>query len=363
MSYERDAIRRMVGYAYGEQPQGGTFIKLNTNENPYPPSPAVAKALARFDASVLRRYPPATADPLRSLIAERAGLRQEQVVVTNGGDEGLRLAVTTFVDAGATFGMAEPGYSLYPVLASVQECIVETVPLTSDWQPPADFAGRMNDAGAKLTCLVNPHAPSGALMDATTVAALAGRLDGVLLVDEAYVDFVDPQLRHDLVPLLARHDNLLLLRTFSKGYSLAGLRVGYLLGAADLVEPMLGKTRDSFNVDAIAQSLAAAAFEDTAYASECWRRVREQRRRLTAELRDLGFEVPDSQTNFVLAQAPKDAAGLHQALRRQDVLVRHFDTPRLADRLRITVGTAAENDALLEALARIATAPAHLPRQ
>ena len=358
MSYERDAIRRMAGYAYGEQPDGGTFIKLNTNENPYPPSPAVAKALAGFDASLLRRYPPATADRLRSLIAERTGLLREQVVVTNGGDEGLRLAITTFVAAGATFGMAEPSYSLYPVLADVQECAIETVPLTSDWQPPADFAVRLNDAGAKLTCLVNPHAPSGALVSAATIAELADQLDGVLLVDEAYVDFVDPDLRHDLVPLLARHDNLLLLRTFSKGYSLAGLRVGYLLGAARLIEPMLTKTRDSFNVDAIAQVLAAAAFEDGAYANECWCRVREQRRRLTLALRDLGFKVCDSQANFVLAQAPNDAAGLYRRLRRQNILVRYFDTPRLADRLRITVGSATENDALIKALAQFASAVA-----
>ena len=352
MTFERNNIRRMAGYAYGEQPRDADVVKLNTNENAYPPSPKVRAALARFDVETLRRYPPATADPLRRQIAERFGLDMAQVVVTNGGDEGLRLAVTTFLDQGATFGMATPSYSLYPVLAEVQGCPVIEVPLQRNWALPPDFAAQLNAAKAKLTCLVNPHAPSGTLIDADTIAALAGELHGVLLVDEAYVDFVSPVANHDLTPLLRAHDNLLLLRTFSKGYSLAGLRVGYLLGNAALVEPILNKTRDSFNVDAIAQTLAAAALSDQPYAAACWQHTREERHRFVQRLRDLGFAVPESQTNFLLAQAPPSicARDLQRTLRQRKVLVRHFNAPRLADSLRITVGSRRENDTLLALL-------------
>ena len=353
MSYERDNVRRMAGYAYGEQPQDPNIVKLNTNENPYPPSPAVADAIRSFDIDTLRRYPPATAEHLRRLVAARFGLSTGQVVVTNGGDEALRLAITTYVDPGATFGTTEPGYSLCPVLAGVQDCEVFRVELASDWSLPDDFARRMNSAGARLTCVVNPHAPSGALVDADTIAKVAAELDGVLLVDEAYVDFVDPGLGHDLTSLLSVHDNLLILRTLSKGYSLAGLRVGFLLGGGDLVAPILTKTRDSYNVDTIAQIAAAAAFLDRPYAERGWDAVREERERLTVALADLGFAVPESQSNFVLAEAPPEvsAAALFERLREQGVLVRHFDTPRLANSLRITVGTTSENETLLTAIA------------
>ena len=355
MTFERDNIRRMAGYAYGEQPKEAGVVKLNTNENAYAPSPQVREALAQFDAETLRRYPPATADPLRRMIAERHGLEMAQVVVTNGGDEGLRLAVTTFLDQGAAFGMATPSYSLYPVLAAVQDCPLVEVALEKDWSLPTNFAAQLNAAEARLVCLVNPHAPSGTLIDAEAISTFAGELRGVLLVDEAYVDFVDPALHHDLLPLLRTHDNLLLLRTFSKGYSLAGLRVGYLLGNADLVGPILEKTRDSFNVDAIAQALAAAAFSDQSYAETCWQRTREERQRLAQGLRQLELPVPDSQTNFVLAHAPPEvfARALQRTLRERKVLVRHFDTPRLADCLRITVGAKEDNDTLLSLLGEL----------
>ena len=352
MGYERSNIDRMAGYVYGEQPDDPTVVKLNTNENPYPPSPAVRRALRRFDADTLRRYPPATAEPLRHLVAERLSVLPEQVVVTNGGDEALRLAITTFVDPGATFGTTDPGYSLCPVLAGVQGCEVEAVPMTADWSLPGDFARRLNARGAKLACIVNPHAPSGALVEAGTIAAIAAELDGVLLVDEAYVDFVDPEVGHDLTPLVADHDNVLLLRTLSKGYSLAGLRVGFLVGDARLIDPVLTKTRDSYNVDTIAQELGAAAYADLEHARETWQAVLRERRRLVDELRARPFRVAESQANFVLAEATGDhsAKAVFDGLRKRGIVVRHFDTHRLAQGLRITVGTPVENDALIAAL-------------
>ena len=352
MSYERGNVARMAGYVSGEQPDGTDIVKLNTNENPYPPSRAVAEALTRFDAAVLRRYPPAAADDPRRVLADRLGIEPGNVVATNGGDEGLRLAITTFVDPGATLGLAEPSYSLYPVLAAVQDCTVAKVPLTADWKPPADLARRLNTAGTRLTCLVNPHAPSGMLLDGETIARIATELDGVLLVDEAYVDFADPERKHDLVPLIRRHDNLLLLRTLSKGYSLAGLRVGFLIGDARLVEPIRVKTRDSFNVGTLAQSIAIAALSDADHAKRSWRAIRSERARLTDALRAQGWFVPESQANFVLARKSQ-AAEVYRSLREHGIYVRYFDQPRLADCLRITVGRNDENDKLLDAIVAI----------
>ena len=345
----------MTGYVYGEQPHDPGVIKLNTNENPYPPSPAVAEAIAAFDASMLRRYPPATADPLRRRFAAQLGVNIDQVVATNGGDEGLRLALATFAGPGATLGLTEPGYSLLPVLAAAQECRVRAMELAPNWCPPEDFAAAMNAAGAKLVCIVNPHAPSGVLWPADAVSALAAALDGVLLVDEAYVDFVDPARQHNLAPLVNVRSNLLLLRTLSKGHALAGLRVGFLVGDAALIAPILTKTRDSFNVDTIAQTAAMAALTDGDYAQSRWREVRAERRRLAEHLRHMGFSMPDSETNFLLARAPAGvcAAALQQRLRGRGILVRYFDAPRLRDCLRITVGAPAENDALVAALGNV----------
>lgn len=354
MSYERDNIRRMAGYQSGEQPLDARTIKLNTNENPYPPAPGVQAALAGFDVRMLRTYPQPTADRLRDRLAALHRVARNQLIVTHGGDEGLRLAMTTFVDPGAAFGMADPSYSLYPVLAEIQDAQVVSVPLGADWRLPDDFADRMNGAGVRLSCVVNPHAPSGVLQDADAIADLARRLSGVLLVDEAYVDFVDPARGHDLAPLTGKLDNLLLLRTFSKGYSLAGLRLGYLIGAPGLIEPLLEKTRDSYNVDAVSQALGEAAIVDRAYAAETWRRVREDRERLRHGLAQAGLDALPSESNFLLARVPAtsrlDAAAVYAALKQRGILVRYFDVPGLDDRLRITVGTTEQNQRLLDEL-------------
>ena len=354
MSYERESIRRMEGYRYGEQPDDPDVVKLNTNENPYPPSPAVAAALASFDADALRRYPPAESDEFRRLAAVQLGLTAGEILVTNGGDEALRLAFTTFVDPGAVFAMAYPSYSLYEVLARVQGCGIESIPLADDWSLPADFCAKVNRAGARLTCIVNPHAPSGVLLGVDALARIVDEIEGLVLIDEAYVDFVDPALGHDATPLIREFDNLLLLRTLSKGYSLAGLRFGFLLGNPRLLEPIATKTRDSFNQDMLAQTLACAAYADGAYACETRRRVRRAREALRSGLAQLGFRTPASQTNFLLATPPAhwsfDARSTYEQLKARGILVRHFDTARLGGMLRITAGTPEQNSLLLDAL-------------
>jgi histidinol-phosphate aminotransferase len=352
MAYERANIAAMHGYVPGKQPASSETIKLNTNENPYPPCAAVMQALSAIPADALRRYPPPSALGFREVAAALHGLLPEQVVAVNGGDELLRLALTTFVEPGAPIGLVAPSYSLYPVLAQIHGSPVVSAEASADWSLPADLAERMNRAGVKLLFVVNPHAPSGHLTHAAELTALAGAFDGVLLVDEAYVDFVDPALGYDLVPCIAEHDNLLLLRTLSKGYSLAGLRFGYGMGAAGLIAPLSSKTRDSYNVDAVAQRLATVALEQRAEAAQTWRKVRDARTRLTLALRALGMQLCESQSNFVLASVPglASAAALQQALERRGVLVRYFDEPRMQDSLRITIGTPEQNDRLLALL-------------
>lgn len=351
--FERDNIRRMDGYSWGEQPTDGRTIKLNTNENPWPPSPAVARALATFDVARLRRYPPPHADGFRRIAAELAGVGIDSIIATNGGDEFLRLLLTTFLDPRVPLATTRPSYSLYPVLAAIQDSPTLEVPLGDDFALPADLAARANAAGAGLTCVVNPHAPSGRLFPVDELARLATDLDGLLLIDEAYVDFVDPELGHDATVLVREHDNVLILRSMSKGYALAGLRFGYGIGAPELIEPLLTKTRDSYNVDLIAQELATAAIGDRAWATDNWQRVRTERERLRAALTDLGFECPPSQANFLFARVPAgaEATTLQARLRDAGVLVRHFRGAGLDDRLRITVGTPAEDDLLLATLA------------
>ncbi len=351
-SYERDNIRRMTGYSWGEQPRDVNVVKLNTNENPYPPSPAVAAALADFDVARLRRYPPPLADGFRDCAATLHGVERDWLIATNGGDELLRLLITTFLEPGQPLATTTPSYSLYPVLAAVQDCPTVEVPLAPEYSLPPDLAAKANAAGAGLTCVVNPHAPSGRLFAVTELDALASELEGLLLIDEAYVDFVDPDLGHDAVTLLRRHDNVVLLRTLSKGYALAGLRFGYGIAPPHLIAPMLGKTRDSYNVDLISQVLATAAIDDQDWARTNWARVRGERESLRAQLEALGFSVPPSQANFLLARVPAtaDALALKQRLQAAGILVRHFATPGLDDCLRISVGSEEENRSLLAQL-------------
>ena len=352
MGYERENIRRMTGYLPGEQPDDDQVIKLNTNENPYPPSPKVQIALQALQAETLRRYPSPTAASFLSAAARHHRLAPDQLVATNGGDELLRLAITTFVEPGQPIGIAGPSYSLYPVLATIHGSPVHAVELTDDWSLPESFAAQMNAARVPLTLMVNPHAPSGRLTSAREIAAVASALDGVLLVDEAYVDFADPG--HDVTALIHRHDNLLILRTLSKGYSLAGLRLGYGIGPRGLIAPLATKTRDSYSVDAVAEVVGAAALEDQRYARRTWQAVRAERERVITALRQRGFQVPESEANFCLAclpaGAPRPAKDVQEALRAEGVLIRHFDTERLTDCLRITIGTIEQNDRLLQRL-------------
>jgi len=345
----------MTAYVPGEQIDSPDILKLNTNENPYPPSPAVARALEACDVGKLRQYPPPTAKSLQEAIAAKHGLDSGNIIVTNGGDELLRMAIATFVECEETIAVARPTYTLYQILADAHGCRMQSFELKDDWSLPDNFASMLNESGAKMAFVVNPHAPSGSLTSLDAIAELASDYKGVLLLDEAYIDFVDPAVARDSASLLGKHGNILILRTFSKGYSLAGLRMAYGLASPALIGPLM-KTKDSYNTDLISQNLARASIEDQEYARQTWDKVRMERKRMTAQMRESGFVVPESQSNFILATVPegKSAEAIYMALRKQNILVRYFkNEDRLQDKLRITIGTPAENQRLLDALAAL----------
>ena len=357
MNFERDNIRKMDGYAAGEQPDDGQTIKLNTNENPYPPSPKVDETIKNLIGADLRRYPPPTALAFRSLAASIHNVEKENIIATRGGDELLRLLLTTFADPADVVAISEPTYSLYKVLAQIQDCQVLSIPLIDGRELPADCAKQANAHKAKHTFVVNPHAPSGHLTGSDKIRELASSLDSILLVDEAYVDFVDPQLGYDCIDMINEFENLIFLRTLSKGYSLAGLRFGYGIGHASLIQPMMDKTRDSYNLDNFSQQIAHAALSDQAYARTNWEKVRQERARLLGLLSLLGLVSQPTETNFLLCQVQQScgisAENIYRELKEKKVLIRYFNAPGLTDKIRITVGTAEENDQLIQTLREI----------
>ncbi|MEO0587739.1 MAG: histidinol-phosphate transaminase [Planctomycetota bacterium] len=370
MPTPRANIDALHAYTPGEQPQGAEarrVVKLNTNESPYPPSPRAVEALREMSADALRRYPSPASRDFCEAAAELHDLQVDQVIATNGGDELLRLILTAYAtpsnDATPTgrggIGVTDPTYSLYPVLAATHGCSVTVVPRTGAFELDEATGQRWNEAGCAVGFVVNPHAPSGKLLGFGPLAEVARAFDGVLVVDEAYVDFA----AHDALGLIRGADalpNVLILRSMSKGYGLAGLRLGYGLGSAELIG-VLHKARDSYNVDAVAQAVGEAALRDQAYARTVWQKVKDERGRLTETLRGMRFDVGESHANFVLAKVPADAgvpAGkLYEMLKSKGVLVRYFDAAGLTDRLRITVGTAEQNGRLIEELAEAIAAP------
>jgi histidinol-phosphate aminotransferase len=327
----------------GEQPgPGRRVIKLNTNENPYPPSPRVLAALNRAVDERLRLYPDPEAHGLRTRAAAVYGVPVDHVLAGNGSDECLALLVRAIVDPGDRVAFPIPTYSLYDTLVAVQGGSAVHVPWPRDFALPTALV----EARARLTFLCNPNSPSGTLLPTAVVEDLARRIQGVLVVDEAYVDFAD----ESAMPLVTRHPNVVVLRTFSKSFSLAGLRIGLAFANPELLAG-LRTVKDSYNLDRLALVAAEAALDDLDHMRANVARVRTTRARLARALADLGFEVLPSAANFVLARWPDaDLAPLARALAERDILVRHFPTPEVRDALRITVGTDEEVDELLSSL-------------
>lgn len=345
MTYFRDNVDQMAGYTPGFQPRALDVVKLNTNENPHPPSPRVMEAIANLTPEALRRYPDPVGQTFRETAARLHGVTPDSILCCNGGDDLLTLVFRAFCDETRPVAYPVPTYTLYAVLAKIQNCAAVEVPFDEQFGLP----DRLAQVGAPLTIVCNPNAPTGTLIQPDILADLAGKIQGVLLIDEAYGDFAEAHC----VDLVRNLDNVIILRSMSKGYSLAGIRFGYAMAHPTLIEGLM-KIKDSYNVDAMTLAAATAALEDQDYFTDNVNRTKAARATLTRDLRDLGLNVVDSHTNFVLAQSPDfSAEDLHKRLADQHIFVRYFSMPGLTDKLRITVGTPEQNARLIQAIKRI----------
>ena len=344
--YFRSNIGAMLGYLPGEQPRDGGYIKLNTNENPYPPSPRVLAALKKAVDPMLRLYPEPLCDSLRAVAASTYGVKAENIIAGNGSDELLSLLMRAVIGPGDRVAYATPTYSLYETLVEIQGGVKATVDYPADFSVP-DALAKQN---APLTFLCNPNSPSGTLVALQEIDRLARAVSGILVVDEAYVDFADNE-GASVLPLIRQLPNLVVLRTFSKSFSLAGMRIGVAFAPEEIIAGMM-KVKDSYNLNRLSLVAAIAALCDLPWMARNVRRIQRSRRKLSAGVQKLGFQVLPSQSNFVLARKPgENLKEVYEGLKRRKILVRYFDAPGLRDCLRITVGTSREIALLLRALA------------
>ena len=368
----RPHVHKLHAYVPGEQPKIKGLIKLNTNENPHPPSPKVLAAIKAAVDGRLRLYPNPSAQPLREKLAKLHRCAPENIIIGNGSDELLALATRTFVEPEGTFLTEElvrsyavrvnysrctiqyftPSYSLYPVLAAIHGARTNAVRLAGDFSLPAIDLLRKSkawDFDAALTLITTPNAPSGRAFPTKTLDALCKQHRGVVILDEAYVDFAE----ENALQLALKHPHVLVARTFSKAYSLCFQRVGYFIGHPELIAA-LDKLRDSYNVNGLGQVGTLATLDDLPYYRANFRRIKATRARLSGALAVLGFEVLPSQTNFILARPPKfPAKAWLEKLRDWKLLVRWFSYPEVQDYIRVTIGTDAEADALIQASKKI----------
>jgi histidinol-phosphate aminotransferase len=343
MGLIRNAVAALSPYSPGEQPRVPGLIKLNTNENPYPPSPRVADALRALAAERLRLYPDPLCLDLRRTIAELHRCEIENVFAGNGADEVLALCTRAFVEPGGVIAWVDPSYSLYPVLAAIVDARSVAVPSNEDFSLPLTTA---LPNPISLFFLTTPNAPTGIAYPRPAVEDLCAACSGVVVLDEAYVDFAP----HHFMDLALSRPNVIVARSLSKSYSLAGLRIGYAVGPEPLIEA-LHKIKDSYNLDAIAQVAGIAALSDQQWMRDNTARIVATRERMAAALRARGWRVMPSATNFIFASPPDgDARSAFIKLRAANILVRHFPGPRTEAYLRISIGDDAQMDALLSAL-------------
>ncbi len=341
-------IAKLEGYVPGEQPKSHKVVKLNTNENPYPPSPKCAKVLRDFDPDNLRRYPDPNCSALCDAIAKANGTTPEHVFVGNGSDEILSLCARVFVENDETIASLDPSYSLYKTLAAIRDVNWIGTDGSADLDIKKTLA-LLKKNNSSLFLWTNPNAPTGEFAEPKTIASFAKKFPGVVLVDEAYADFA----RANCMSLATAKSNrnIIVMRTFSKSYSLAGLRVGYCVGPKDFIEALY-KAKDSYNVDAVAQRVALAAFTDRAYHKRTVAKVVKTRKAFTKQLEKRGWDVIPSESNFVFAKppAPIKACDVFAYLKSKNIFVRYFTSPLTRERVRITIGTDGEMKTLLNAL-------------
>ncbi len=335
-------IRAMQGYVPGEQPRVESILKLNTNESPYPPSPRVFEAIqAVLTGDQLRKYPDPSGRDFRRAAAVVLGVEPEQILIGNGSDDVLTILTRAFVPEGGVMATLTPSYILYRNLAEIQGAELKLVPFTADWQIPTN--GSIPEAD--LTFLANPNSPSGTMLDGDSIRHFLDQFAGPLVLDEAYVDFAE----HNGLELLAT-GRVIITRTLSKSYALAGMRFGYAVAEPGVIAELL-KVKDSYNCDVLSLAAATAAISDQSYLAEVRRKITATRQRLESSLQALGFQVTPSATNFVWCRRlDRPVQPVYVALKERGILIRYMHYPNYGDGLRITVGTDTEIDRLLEEL-------------
>jgi histidinol-phosphate aminotransferase len=352
MNSVRPNIAAMHGYVPGEQPRGQEQIKLNTNENPYPCSASVKAAVGRVLQVGLQRYPDPMANAFRERVAELLapelpGITPDWILCGNGSDDLLTIITRAFVAEGDLVRFPKPSYILYDTLAAIQGARSETVDFQADWSLGADFTAPATNL--KLAFLANPNSPSGTTLASAAVSKLAAALPGALVVDEAYADFADA----NCLSLVAENERVLVTRTLSKSYALAGLRFGYVVAQPQVIQ-QLTKVKDSYNCDALSIAGATAAIDDRAWFDRTRAAILATRARLAAELPKLGFACIDSQANFIWCRhATADSKSTYQRLKDEGILVRYMNYAGWGDGLRISVGSDAQIDLLLAKLATL----------
>ncbi len=344
MSFLRPEIDAMAGYLPGEQPQSGKYIKLNTNENPYPPSEKVVRAIQRAAEDGLVRYPDPVGTSFRMRASDLWGVDPDWILCGNGSDDILTILTRAMVGHGQLLRLPYPSYVLYKTLSEIQGARSEEVPFEKDWTLSSSFSAANDDL--RIVYLPNPNSPSGTVVTADEILALADALPCPLLVDEAYADFADD----NCVRLVAENERIMVSRSLSKSYGLAGLRFGYLIAQPQIVAPLM-KVKDSYNCDALSIAGATAAIDDQNWLAENVRRVCDTRSKLESSMAQLGFSVQPSQANFVWCTHPeRSLKTIYEQLKSNGILVRYMDYPDWGDGLRLTVGTDDQIEALVTVL-------------
>ncbi len=344
MNYVRPEIARMSGYVPGEQPQVGKFIKLNTNENPYPASPRVFQAIQHVAEAGLTRYPDPMADAFRLRAATLWGIQKDWILCGNGSDDILTILTRGLVGTGQMLRLPYPSYVLYKTLAEIQGARAEEVRFGRDWCLTEDFTQPAPEL--KLVFLPNPNSPSGTVIPPQQILELADALPCPLVVDEAYADFAE----QNCVSLVTRNEKIMVTRTLSKAYGLAALRFGYLIAQPHLIAE-LAKVKDSYNCDALAIAGATAAIDDQQWLQQNRQQVIATREHLARGMEELGFSVQPSQANFVwCTHADHPSKPLYEGLKSHRILVRYMHYPNWGEGLRISVGTDEQIDACLAML-------------
>jgi histidinol-phosphate aminotransferase len=343
----RHCIQAMEGYVPGKQLSGGTYIKLNTNENPYPPSPRVLEALRQAVGAELRLYSDPMALRLRETAAELYGCEVDEVIAGNGSDDILTIIFRTFLDAGDVLVTPAPSYTLYKPLSAIQDATFKEIPMGPGYTLPEDLDAH----GAKVVIIVNPNAPTGVLHPRATLRAFLECTQSIVVIDEAYADFAGEHV----IDMLKEFPNLIVVRTFSKAYALAGMRLGLGFARREVIAEMM-KVKDSYNLDTLAIVAGCAALQDQEWLHEIVGMIVRTRTWVQQELEGMGLYVPPSRGNFVFPTIPDGrAAEVFEALEKRRILARYFRGPLVKHSLRISIGTDAEMEACLQALHELLT--------